>query len=85
MATVINVPWTRHEPLTVSIGAKVRVERDPYDEPLPVEGVITGVRVQRRQRIDIGQEAHYVILLVEQAGNGQSREFDLEEVSITYL
>jgi hypothetical protein len=64
---------------------KVRIDRDPYDEPLPVEGVITGARVNRRQIVDIGQEPYYVIVLVEQSTNGNHREFDLEEISLTYI
>ena len=85
MPAVIHVPWTRHEPVTVHMGAKARVERDPDSEPLPVEGTIVGVRVKRREQIDIGQEAHYVILLLEPTGKGNAREFDLEEEVITYL
>jgi hypothetical protein len=83
--TVVNVPWTRHKPVIVNVGARVRVERDPFDEPLPIEGTVTGVRIHQRQRIDIGQEPFYVIVLVEESGTCAAREFDLEEITITCI
>ena len=64
--------------MMLPIGVKVRVFRDPYDEPLPVDGTITGVRVSEKSRYYA--DDRYNIVFTLRMVNGHVREFDFAEV-----
>ena len=78
LSLVVN--WTRDDAV-IHIGEPVQVMRDPYDEPLPFKGKITGVRIRPRERIDIGQSPYLIIVSVRQH-DGQEREVDADEAFI---
>jgi hypothetical protein len=87
MASItITIPFLGDDSIAVLVGSRVRIETDPYDNPLPTEGIITGVRVEKRRIIEAGQGPFYVIVKVQQGGGDASdREFDVEEAHIEKL
>jgi hypothetical protein len=74
------VTWTRDDAL-LRIGDQVEVMRDPFDEPLPFNGKITGVRIRSRERIETGQTPYLIIVSVRQ-DDGREREIDADEAFI---
>jgi hypothetical protein len=64
----------------IELGMRMKLEMDPYEEPLPVIGTIEGIEIGRRKSVEIGQDAFYALVKVRQ--NEQQRVFDLQEKGV---
>jgi hypothetical protein len=64
------------------LGQLVEVMRDPYDEPLPVRGILCGVRIEPNPQRGTGDPVYKIQVMVQEEQHNNTRVFDLDEAFV---